>query len=228
MLRNHARPAILAIALALLGFVLSPIAALAEGGEAFAALSFLPGVSNWGSTDAAGSAEVNVSEGTISVEARGLKALATDVYEVWLVTPGLAQWVSVGRFSATGGAVDYSAAVDEIPDLDYGYVVITVEPASGDTGEPSGRNAIAGFLVSAEAAAAATQARGLEAASVASVSTAAADDATVMQAADQPATAPPPTYLPVSGAAIGRSLFEVAGAAVGVAVGAITVAKRRS
>ncbi|MHB0874962.1 MAG: hypothetical protein ACYC5O_02835 [Anaerolineae bacterium] len=219
----------LLLAIAVLGsllFALWPTGVVANGGTISAYLSVLPEVCNWGTTDASGQASVNVSEGRVEITARGLPALSDDVYEAWLVTPGLAQWVSVGRLVAAGGPIDYLAQIDEIPDLEYRYLVITVEPAEGDTGEPSGRNAIAGAFIAQEATIAPTQAAVPVVTSAAGVATPEAAATAAGVAAVTPA-APPPDYLPVSGAPVPP--YAVVGA-IGLAAmvaGSLALIRRR-
>ena len=216
------------LAVAVIVAALWPAAALANGHALSAYLSFLPEVSNWGTLDATGEATVNVGEGRVEITARGLPPLATDVYEAWLVTAGLAQWVSVGRFAASGGPVEYIVEVDEIPDLDYRYLVITVEPAQGDTGEPSGTNAIAGSFANPEAVVLPTQ--GVAVATVAvstgSASASAADATVTAEVAAEPGV-PAPAYLPVSGAPVRMSTIVLALGLTALASGSLVLTPRR-
>mgnify|MGYP005851059405 CR=1 FL=1 len=121
--------------------------AQANGSSVTLYLSYHPHLSNWGPTEASGRATVNVGEGVVDLTVTGLPRLESEVYQVWLVTPDLGYWVSLGTFQPTGDETTVRmVAVESIPMVDYRYFVVSVEPTQDDSPAPSGQNAIAGVF----------------------------------------------------------------------------------
>jgi len=175
---------------------LRPIDASANGSTLKLHLWWLPKVCNCGSDKALGEVQVNVGEGYIDLVATGLAPLEGGAYEVWLVTPGLGQWVSMGRFSiGSEDEAHYTAVLERTPVLDYRYVLVTQEPEPDTDADPSGCVVLGAVFPDREAVRVPSSTAG-EGVGQAQPSPTAAQD----QAGTQAAQGSPPLYLPETGA----------------------------
>ncbi len=109
-------------------FVLAGLAS-ANGAPVTIFLNYLPELSNYGPTTASGEAQVSIGEAWVDITAEGLPQLEGVQYEAWLVTADNETMISLGTFNSdVDGNVAYQAEFDDIPLLEYRYLVISVEP----------------------------------------------------------------------------------------------------
>lgn len=89
---------------------------------------------------------VSIGEAWLELKADGLKPLAKEKYEAWLVTVD-GQMLSLGKFnSEANGQVAYKAEYDDLPQADYRYFVISVEQEPDAKPEADARRVIAGVI----------------------------------------------------------------------------------
>ena len=147
----------LALVLALLTTV-QPAAA--NGAPVTVNLIYLPGLSNWGPTDASGLADVVLRDESVYVQVSGLPHLRGEAYEVWLANTAGGAWLSVGRFNTddTGsGDLDADIALPPgLPEHPYDLVLITVEPEPDADPSPSTKVSLAGYFPGTHSTPAAT------------------------------------------------------------------------
>jgi hypothetical protein len=131
--------------------VMSVWPAHANGAPVKIFLNYLPEISNYGSTTASGVAMVSIGEAWVDLQIEGLPPLQGLIYEAWLVTGDNEQMISLGKFNSDeDGKVDYSAEFEDIPVLDYRFLVVSVEtdpdpqPESADN-----RRSVAGVFPNA-------------------------------------------------------------------------------
>ena len=141
------RPALLLLRSLLVALILAQCVgapALANGSTIRVALSYLPGVSNWGPDNAAGVAEIVRAEGDVRLTVSGLPRLTTDLYQLWLVDLKSGTQYSIGKFnvSATGaGGLETTA---DITNVQFDLVVISVESEPDLSPNADSRLSIAG------------------------------------------------------------------------------------
>ncbi len=137
-----------------LGLIVAVIAALqvtsfwavANGVPVKIPLSYLQGVSNWGSKAATGIAEVSIGEAYVKIDAVGLDALQGETYFAWLINTETGDLFAVGALSGDpNGTIRFSKDFDQIPDKGYNLVLISVEPSGANPSAPSAKRSIAGF-----------------------------------------------------------------------------------
>lgn len=105
----------------------------ANGAPVTIFLNYLPELSNYGPTTASGEAQVSIGEAWVDITAQGLPQLEGVQYEAWLVTADNNTMISLGTFNSdVDGNVAYHAEFDDIPLLEYRYLVISVEPVPDD------------------------------------------------------------------------------------------------
>jgi hypothetical protein len=108
--------------------------ASANGAPVTIFLNYLPELSNYGPTTASGEAQVSIGEAWVDITAQGMPQLEGVQYEAWLVTADNETMISLGTFNSdVDGNVAYHAEFDDIPLLEYRYLVISVEPVPDDT-----------------------------------------------------------------------------------------------
>jgi hypothetical protein len=121
--------------------------ARANGVPVRVALTYLPGLSNFGPEDAHGSAELSYAEGLIHVDAEGLPVLQAGDYGLWLVNTATNRALAAGTFSAdAGGSTTYQGKLKGVTSYDYDLIVVTVEAGSGAPATPSDRRSIGGYF----------------------------------------------------------------------------------
>ncbi len=121
--------------------------ALANGTPVRVVLGYMPGVSNWGPTDAAGVAELVFQEGEVRLSVVGLPRLSEGAYNIWLLRTGAGRAYNLGRFNAgpDGTArLDY-VLPEPIPEENWDLMLISVEDA-GASPAPGPRRSIAGRI----------------------------------------------------------------------------------
>ena len=137
----------LALLLAVTLLTVAPGLAGANGAPVTIFLSYLPGVSNWGPTDATGTAVVAVGDGEVSLEVDGLPRLTEEHYEVWLESREERKLYSVGKFNANAEGVGrLSVLLDTLPYQEYRMLLISVEPEPDPSLEPDERRSLAGLF----------------------------------------------------------------------------------
>lgn len=109
-------------------------------------LSYLQGVSNWGSKGATGIAEVAIGEAYVKVDAVALEPLNGEVYFGWLINTETGDLFAVGPISdGSGGAAHFSRDYQKIPDKGYNLFLVSVETSGSNPSAPSSKRSIAGF-----------------------------------------------------------------------------------
>ncbi len=109
------------------------------------ALAYGPS-SNWGPTNASGTALVIPDTGQVDISVKDLPALTDERYEGWLAGGGETP-ISTGRFNTDmDGKGSSSLALGDIRDASYERVIITVEPEPDPTPKPDPRHSIEGEL----------------------------------------------------------------------------------
>ncbi|MCB0155430.1 MAG: anti-sigma factor [Anaerolineae bacterium] len=136
--------------LLLLALVALPV--LANGVPKTIYLNYSPEFSNSGSEAAHGEAVVAVAEQWIELKAEGLPQLADgEMYQAWIVQAETGEMVSLGTFNAdAAGQVNYSADLVDVPNVDYRYMVISIEPANDSDPAADERRVIAGVFPNAQ------------------------------------------------------------------------------
>lgn len=120
--------------------------ALANGTPVRVVLGYMPGVSNWGPTDAAGVAELVFQEGEVRLSVVGLPRLSEGAYNIWLLQTAGGRSYNLGRFNARpdGTArLDY-VLPEPIPEENWDLMLISVE--GGEVPAPGSRRSIAGRI----------------------------------------------------------------------------------
>jgi hypothetical protein len=138
-----------ALAVALIVAALVVPSALANGRPLQIILSYLPNVSNTGTTSAAGIAEVVMAEGEARVEATGLPRLdPPQSYHAWLIKSATNEAYSLGSFNTAyvSGIARLDQVLPEaIPNTGWDLFLITIENDPTPS-QPSQQHSIAGRL----------------------------------------------------------------------------------
>lgn len=135
----------------ILTILIMAVPARANGAPKKIFLNYLPEYSNYGPTNASGVALVSIGEAWVDLQAEGLPQLSGQLYEAWLVKAGTDEMLSLGKFNADAdGRVTYYKELDQIPEAEYRYFVITVEPDPDANPAAEARRSIAGVFPSAE------------------------------------------------------------------------------
>lgn len=114
-------------------------------------LNYLPEYSNYGPTSASGVALISIGEAWVDLQAEGLPQLSGQLYEAWLVKAATDEMFSLGKFNAdVEGRVTYYHELDQIPETEYRYFVITVEPDPDSDPAAESKRSIAGVFPSVE------------------------------------------------------------------------------
>ncbi len=125
---------------------LAPPPAAANGMPVRVVLGYMPGVSNWGPTDAAGVAELVFKEGEVRLSVAGLPRLGSETYNIWLLKMAAGAAYNLGRFNVgpDGTArLDY-VLPEPIPEENWDLLLISVEDAA--PAAPGPRRSIAGRI----------------------------------------------------------------------------------
>jgi hypothetical protein len=130
---------------------LSALPAGANGVPVKIFLNYLPELSNYGPTTASGVAMVSIGEAWIDMQIEGMPKLEGLMYEAWLVTGDNEQMISLGKFNSDeNGNVDYKVEFDDIPVLEYRFLVVSVEPDPDPNPETAdNRRSVAGVFPNA-------------------------------------------------------------------------------
>lgn len=112
-------------------------------------LSYLPGLSNWGSEKATGVAELVLSEGEARGRVIGLPPLTNEVYSVWLIATSTDEALAFGAFNTdqTQRGQFRFILPQEIPARPWNLLLITVQPAGEPAGRQSDKRSIGGYFV---------------------------------------------------------------------------------
>lgn len=148
--RHRARAFVAAAALGLgLALGLPAVPGHANGSPINVTLTYLPGVSNWGPTNATGVAELVFREGEVRLTATGLPALQDERYRLWLINTVTGEELPLVGFNSDDDGVARLDRVleDAIPDRDWNLLLVTVEPNGNPARAPGDRRAIAGRIV---------------------------------------------------------------------------------
>lgn len=134
--------------LGLAAMAILPWIALANGSGLTVYLGYLPEVTNWGNIEARGEAYVNVGEGYVRLQVESLPVRNDTQYEVWLVpAEDRQEMISVGTFLVdAGGAAQVEFNRQDLPVVEYRFLMVTAEPLPGPGTEPGIRRALAGVL----------------------------------------------------------------------------------
>ncbi len=130
------------------------LTALANGTPVRVVLGYLPGVSNWGPTDAAGVAELVFKEGEVRLSVVGSQRRGSGAYNIWLIKAANGAAYNLGRFNV---GPDGTARLDyvlpnAIPEENWDLMLISVEEG-GPPAAPGPRRSIAGRIEPPEGAA---------------------------------------------------------------------------
>ncbi|MCB0191060.1 MAG: hypothetical protein KDJ65_03880 [Anaerolineae bacterium] len=128
-----------------------PVSISANGAPIKIFLNYLPEISNYGSTEATGTALVSIGEAWVEITAEGLPQLNGELYEAWLIGGEDEEMISLGKFNAnTEAQVDYFAEFEQLPEIDYRFLVITVEEDPDPDPQANNRQSLAGFFPNPE------------------------------------------------------------------------------
>lgn len=131
-------------------FVLA-VPASANGAPIKLFLNYLPEYSNYGPTEATGVALVSIGEAWVDLKVEGLPQLSGQRFEAWLVKAETDEMISLGKFDAdAAGHVAYYHELDQIPEAEYRYFVITIEPEPDPSPAAEANRSIAGVFPNAE------------------------------------------------------------------------------
>lgn len=101
---------------------------------------------NWGPTDATGTASIETTTGEVVISVQGLPMLSEDEYEGWLAGGGEAP-ISTGKFNTdTDGHGSSRIVLGDISETSFERVVLTVEPVPDPSPAPDARHSIGGFI----------------------------------------------------------------------------------
>jgi hypothetical protein len=132
--------------------LVSAIPVAANGTPIKIFLNYLPEFSNYGLTNATGVAMISFGEAWVDLQAEGLPQLNGQLYEAWLLKTDTNEMISLGKFNANPeGRVAYHADFEQLPEADYRYFFISVEPDPDPGSEADARRTIAGIFPNAEA-----------------------------------------------------------------------------
>lgn len=123
----------------------------ANGNNQVIFLAYLPNVSNFGNESASGIAVVDLHTGEVAVQAASLTAGAGEHYEVWLTGPNLSDPVHVAALPADGHLA--TVVIPNLPQIDYRYVLLTMEVNGTTPAAPSDKRSLAGVFPNSEAVA---------------------------------------------------------------------------
>ena len=132
-----------------------PMPMAANGAPIKVFLNFLPETSNYGPVNASGVALISIGESWMDLTANGLPQLVDEKYEAWLVAVDSDQMTSLGTFNADADShiVYHIELGEQLPPLEYRYLVISVEPdPDPDTETADSRITLAGVLPNPELA----------------------------------------------------------------------------
>ncbi len=133
------------LALCLLHLALTPTPAQADATPIRVVLSYLDGVSNWGPKQASGLMELVRQEGEVRLTARGLPAMGTMHYVLWITREGSDDVYRLGEplLQADGTAVLDLLLPTAVPDRAWNLALLTLED-SPNPEHPGPRRSLAG------------------------------------------------------------------------------------
>jgi len=147
MMRQALTRGAIALALGIVGLLsFASERVQANGTPVTIVLSYLDGVSNFGPRNATGVAEITTKESELHLTATGLQRLSGDEYEVWIANTNTSRRMALTRFNAgeDGKAVLDLVVNQEIPDIGWNLMMLSVEPQGTSSAEPNNRRSIAG------------------------------------------------------------------------------------
>ena len=172
--------------------------ASANGAPVKIDLMKIPGITNYGSPNAKGVAEITVVEGDTKVTVTNLDRLTDELYQAWLVNTKTGERLSVAKFNSTADGTAVSNSVISMGNKEYDLFAITVEPEPDPSPDADSRIVLAGYWPKKEPAATQTALANL---------TPGANNATppanTTPAPPATPTIPPPRSLPRTGGALG-------------------------
>lgn len=172
------------------------LTARANGNNQVIFLTYLPDVSNFGNQSASGIAVVDLHTGEVAVQAASLTSSAGEHYEVWLTGPNLSDPVHVASLPADGHLA--TVVVSGLPQIDYRYVLLTMEADDTAPAAPGDKRSLAGVFPNAEAVA----------------------EVSGVGSSGQPVTSEPPAaQLPETGALLPDSWVQVGGMTIVLLIG---------
>lgn len=94
---------------------------------------------------------VSFGEAWVDIQAQGLPQLSGQLYEAWLARTETSDMISLGKFNAdASGQVAYHVEFEQLPEADYRYFFISVEPDPDPSLEADARRTLAGVFPNAE------------------------------------------------------------------------------
>lgn len=125
--------------------LLVPAAASANGGPVRVVLTYLDGVSNWGSKEASGVLEFVRSEGDVRLSASGLAPTSGQHYILWITREGTDEVFRLGEIQAKAdGTATLDVVIPQpIPDREWNLAMVTVETNAAPD-RPGQQRSIAG------------------------------------------------------------------------------------
>jgi hypothetical protein len=191
----------------ILAMLLAP-AALANGTPVKIDLTKINGITNFGSPNAKGIAEITVVEGDTKVTVTQLDRLTNELYQAWLTNTKTGERVPVGKFNTTADGTAVVTSVVTLGNKEYDLFVITAESEPDPSPDADSRIVLAGYWPKREPAATQTALANLTPGPNSATPGAAKPEATP---APTTPTIPPPTGLPrTGGPGIGVLAFGLA------------------
>ena len=142
-----------ALVAALLLLLVVPSTAFANGTPIKILLTKINGVTNFGSPNAKGVAEITLVEGDAKLTVTQLDRLTNELYQAWLVNTKTGERVPIGKFNTTADGTAVVNSVVTLGNKEYDLFAITVEPEPDPSPEADSRIVLAGYWPKREPAA---------------------------------------------------------------------------
>jgi hypothetical protein len=130
-----------------------PSLASANGTPIKIMLTKVNGVTNFGSPNARGIAEITVVEGDAKLTVTQLDRLTNELYQAWLVNTKTGERVPIGKFNTTADGTAVVNSVVTLGNKEYDLFAITVEAEPDPSAEADSRIVLAGYWPKREPAA---------------------------------------------------------------------------
>lgn len=133
--------------------LLVPSSAFANGTPIKILLTKVNGVTNFGSPNARGIAEITLVEGDAKLTVTQLDRLTNELYQAWLVNTKTGERVPIGKFNTTADGTAVVNSIVTLGNKEYDLFAITVEPEPDPSPEADSRIVLAGYWPKREPAA---------------------------------------------------------------------------
>jgi hypothetical protein len=108
-------------------------------------LTKINGITNFGSPNARGVAEITVVEGDSKVTVTQLERLTNELYQAWLVNTKTGERVPIGKFNTTADGTAVVNSVVTLGNKEYDLFVITAEVEPDPSPDADSRIVLAGY-----------------------------------------------------------------------------------